>query len=221
MLGDRVRLSWTPPPPDGLGPLTFAIMRKRGGLPEHPGDGTRIAEVSTCEFDDRHVKPGETVSYAVLGKRGEAESLAAVAAGPVVYLPDVQDVRVEPREGEVELSWIPPHGVFEIRVVRKLGAPPADPATATGIAASLDQALDRDLERGPGLSLRHLRHLPDVRRPAVPLARRRGRGDSPVACPAPAGPPADARSGRTRSGSTGSSRPRGSVRILRTTRPLP
>ena len=74
-------------------------MRKRGGLPQHPGDGTRIAEVSTCEFDDRHVKPGETVSYAVLAKRGEAESLAAVAAGPVIFLPDVQDVRVEPRDG--------------------------------------------------------------------------------------------------------------------------
>ena len=33
VLRDRVRLSWTPPPPDGLGPLTFAVMRKRGGLP--------------------------------------------------------------------------------------------------------------------------------------------------------------------------------------------
>ena len=115
-LGDRIRLSWTPPPPDGLGPLTFAVMRKRGGLPQHPGDGTRIAEVSTCEFEDRRVRPGETVSYAVLAKRGEAESLAAVAAGPVVFLPDVQDVRVEPREGVVELSWIPPHGAFEVRV---------------------------------------------------------------------------------------------------------
>ena len=59
------------------GPLTFAIVRKRGGIPEQPGDGTRIAEVSTCEYDDRHVRPGESVGYAVLGKRGEAESLAA------------------------------------------------------------------------------------------------------------------------------------------------
>ena len=30
VLGDRIRLSWTPPPPDGLGPLTFVIVRKRG-----------------------------------------------------------------------------------------------------------------------------------------------------------------------------------------------
>ena len=54
--GDRIRLSWTPPPPDGLGPLTFVVVRKRGGALQHPGDGTRIAEVSTSEFDDMHVR---------------------------------------------------------------------------------------------------------------------------------------------------------------------
>ena len=145
-LGDRIRLSWTPPPPDGLGPLTFAIMRKRGGLPQHPGDGTRIAEVSTCEFEDRRVRPGETVSYAVLAKRAEAESLTAVAAGPIVFLPDVQDVRIEPREGVVELSWIPPHGAFEVRVIRKRGAPPSGPRDGDRIGAALDQALDTDLQ---------------------------------------------------------------------------
>jgi hypothetical protein len=145
VLGDRVRLSWTPPPPDGLGPLTYAVMRKRGGLPEHPGDGTRIAEVSTCDYEDRHVKTGQTVSYAILSRRGDAESLSAVAAGPLMYLPDVQDVRVEARVGEIELSWIPPHGVFEVRVVRKTSSPPTGPRDGERIPASLDQALDRNL----------------------------------------------------------------------------
>ena len=54
VFGDRIRLFWTPPPPDGLGPLTFVVVRKRGGPLQHPGDGTRIAEVSTSEFDDMH-----------------------------------------------------------------------------------------------------------------------------------------------------------------------
>lgn len=145
-LGDRVRLTWTPPAPDGLGPLTYAIMRKHGEIPAHPGDGARIAEVSTCEFEDRRVRPGEAVSYAVLAKRGEAESLTAVAAGPVAFLPDVQDVRIEPREGVVELSWIPPHGVFEVRVVRKRGAPPSGPRDGDRVGASLDQSLDTELQ---------------------------------------------------------------------------
>ena len=159
VLGDRVRLSWTPPPPDGLGPLTFAIMRKNGGLPQHPGDGTRIAEVSTSEFDDRHVKPGETVSYAVLAKRGEAESLAAIAVGPVIYLPDVQDVRVVPRKGEIELSWVPPQ-----EGARNPGGP--EPGFAalrssrrrshSGVAGPRPRLRTA---REPGLPLRHLRHL--------------------------------------------------------------
>ncbi len=45
VLGDRIRLIWTPPPPDGLGPLTFVVLRKRNGVLQHPADGTRIAEV--------------------------------------------------------------------------------------------------------------------------------------------------------------------------------
>ncbi len=148
LLSDRIRLCWTPPQPDGLGPLTFFVLRKRGGLPEHPGDGTRIAEVSTCEFEDRHVRAGETVSYAVRARRGQAESLSAVAAGPLVFLPDVQDVRAQGRSGEIELSWIPPHGVFEIRVVRKAGSPPAGPRDGQPVPAALDQAIDAGLLEG-------------------------------------------------------------------------
>src|SRR5262249_25469128 len=59
VLGDRIRLLWSPPPPDGLGPLTFVIVRKRDGALQHPGDGTRIAEVSAAEFDDTHIAPGD------------------------------------------------------------------------------------------------------------------------------------------------------------------
>ena len=146
VLGDRIRLAWTPPPPDGLGPLTFVVIRKRGGPLEHPGDGTRIAEVSTSEFDDMHVAPGETVGYAVLSKRGAAESAAAISLGPFLFLADVKDVRVEFRHREVELGWSLPRGVSEVRVIRKQGGPPRNPRDGDRIAAALDHALDRDLD---------------------------------------------------------------------------
>ncbi len=74
VMGDRIRLTWTPPPADGLGPLTFVVVRKRGGALQHPEDGTRIAEVSTSEFDDMHVAPGETVGYAVLSEAAMGSS---------------------------------------------------------------------------------------------------------------------------------------------------
>jgi hypothetical protein len=220
VLSDRVRLSWTPPPPDGLGPLTYAVLRKHGGLPQHPADGTRIAEVSMCEYDDRHVKAGESVSYAVMTRRGNAESLAAVAVGPVVYLPDVQDVRVETREGEIGLSWIPPHGVLEVRVVRKEDSPPSDPRDGTRISASLDQATDSRLspERVYHYGIYAIYRMPDGAR--FPSA-----GEFVAAHPRPPLPPLEAP--RVSLNSEGHARiewyepPRGSVRIFRTTQPLP
>jgi hypothetical protein len=145
VLGDRIRLVWRPPQPDGLGPLTFIVLRKRHGALQHPADGTRIAEVSTPEFDDTHVPPGETVGYAVMSKRAAIESVAAISLGPLVFLADVKDVRVEFRQHEVELAWRPPRGTAEVRVVRKQGAPPTDPRDGVRLAAALDHALDRNL----------------------------------------------------------------------------
>jgi hypothetical protein len=220
VMGDRIRLSWAPPAPDGLGPLTFAVMRKRAELPKHPGDGTRIATVSTCEYDDRHVRPGETVSYAVLSKRGEAESLAAVAVGPVLFLPDVQDVRVDARDGEIDLSWIPPHGVFEVRVVRKAGAPPEHARDGDKIPCALDQALDTDVRQNEAYhyGIFAVYRMPDGQRfpsPGVMVAAfPRAAID---AMPAP-------RLTMTPGGQVRiewMEPPRGTVRILRTTRPLP
>ena len=140
-------LSWTPPPPDGLGSLTFVVVRKGGGLLMHPGDGTRIAEVSTCEFDDMHATPGDSVGYAVLSKRGGVESVTAISLGPFVFLADVKDVRVELHQSEVELAWTLPRGVSDVRVIRKQGGPPKNPRDGERIPAALDHALDRQVDR--------------------------------------------------------------------------
>ncbi len=146
VLGDRVRLSWTPPPPDGLGPLTFVVVRKRGGALQHPADGTRVAEISTSEYDDMHAIPGDTVGYAVLSKRAGVESIKAISLGPLVFLSDVKDVRVEFHDQEVELVWSPPRGVSEVRVVRKAGSPPREPRDGERVATAIDHLLDRNLD---------------------------------------------------------------------------
>jgi hypothetical protein len=144
--GDRIQLSWTPPPPDGLGALTYVVVRKVGGTLLHPGDGTRIAEVSTSEFDDTHAPPGETVGYAVLSKRGGVESVTAISLGPFIFLADVKDVRVELRHPEVELAWTLPRGLSDVRVIRKQGGPPKNPRDGERIPTALDHARDRNLD---------------------------------------------------------------------------
>ena len=111
--------------------LRSSSSASAAALSSIPADGTRIAEVSTSEFDDMHVAPGDTVGYAVLSKRGPVESVAAISLGPFLFLADVKDVRVEFRNREVELGWSLPRGVSEVRVIRKQGGPPKTLATAT------------------------------------------------------------------------------------------
>lgn len=146
VLGDRIRLTWTPPPSDGCGPIRYVVVRKRGGVLIHPGDGVRIAEVDAPEFDDRTVPPGETVGYAVLSRRGEAESIAAVSLGPFVYLADVSEVEVALEGGAVAIRWRAPASVAEVRAVRKRGLAPSGPRDGDRIPATLDHLVDRGLD---------------------------------------------------------------------------
>ena len=201
VLGDRIRLVWTPPPPDGCGPLTFVVVRKRDGVLAHLGDGVRIAEVDAPEFDDLTVPPGETIGYAVLSKRGAAESLAAISLGPFVFLPDVQDVRVEPGADHVALGWRSPAGVTEVRVVRKRGAAPSGPRDGDRLPAALDHVVDRGLEPDQvyHYAIHAIYRMPDGRlfpSPGVAAVARTGTPiawspDRPVARPEATGRPAD------------------------------
>jgi hypothetical protein len=218
--GDRIRLSWTPPPPDGLGPLTFIVVRKPGGALHHPGDGTRIAEVSTSEFDDMHVTPGDTVGYAVLSKRRGVESVSAISLGPFVFLADVKDVRVEFREREIELGWSLPRGVSEVRVIRKQGGPPKNPRDGDRIATAHDHALDRDLDPDEVYyyGIYAVYAMPEGRlfpAPGVVISARPQPPISPLEAPRLIQEP----TGRVRIDWV--EPVRGSVRILRTPHPLP
>ncbi len=206
VLGDRIRLTWTPPHPDGCGPITFVVVRKRKGVLEHPSDGTRIAEVAAPEFDDLEIPPGETVGYAVLSKRGAAESIAAVALGPFVYLADVKDAVASPGESEVSLGWRPPPGVNEVRVVRKRGAAPTSPRDGERIASALDHAVDRrvEIDQVYYYGIHAIYKMPDGRlfpspgvivsaRPGAPIATMLAHPASGLAPPRPTdtGVPAD------------------------------
>ncbi|WP_165071715.1 J domain-containing protein [Paludisphaera rhizosphaerae] len=217
---EGVRLSWLPPSPDDLAPPSFVILRKPGDLPQHPADGTRIAETAGAEFLDQTVEPGSTVSYAVLSRRGQAESLAAVAAGPIVFLPDVRNLRAEAGDGAITLSWDAPPGAAEIRVVRNAEVVPRTPRHGDRIAAAHDSALDRDVAEG---RVYHYAVFAIFRTPEDRRFPSAGVTISVAATPpaSPTGPP------RTIVDPTGRIRiewaapPRGTIRLRRTSSPLP
>ncbi len=145
-VADRVRLRWSPPPPDGVGPVSYVILRKAEMAFTHPGDGLRVGESATPAFDDPGVTPGTSVAYAVLTRRGDVESLGAVAVGPIYLMGEVRDVRIDARGREVDLSWTPPQGASEVRVIRKRGVPPSGPKDGEPISSLIDQAHDHGLE---------------------------------------------------------------------------
>ena len=145
-VADRVVLRWSSPPPDGLGPLTFVVLRKPDAAFAHPGDGDRIGESSDPTFEDLAVMPGTSVAYAVKSRRGAVESAGAVAVGPIYLIGEVRDLRVETRAREVDLSWTPPRGAVEVRVLRKRGARPTSPQDGDRVDAALDHAHDRNLD---------------------------------------------------------------------------
>jgi hypothetical protein len=217
---DRVRLRWTPPPLDRLGALKFRVVRKREGVPSQPNDGVVVAEVLEAEAEDRHVKPGELVGYAVFATRGEACSKSAPTAGPFMALPEVRNLRVEAKGGEVALGWTLPEHASGVRVVRNLDHRPAHDRDGDILTALPNGLVDRGLEddrpyhygiyvqypmadgserSSKGLGVLAVPH-PPVEAPAAPSLTTNADGAVRLSWPVPA---------------------RGSIQILRTTKPLP
>lgn len=220
--GDRVRLRWTPPPPDPLGPVRFRILRKRDGVPANPGDGTVVAEVSGSEADDRTPRAGDAVGYAVVAVRGDVTSAVAATAGPVAVVPDVANLAATVRAGEARLSWDLPARASGVRVVRNLRRRPIDDRDGDPLPSADGEAIDRGLVDGRTY---HYAVFAVYRDPRPGGAERlsRGAGISVVPHPpaAPIGPPRWAREpdGRVR---LAWDRPaRGSARLIRTMAPLP
>ncbi|WP_422924596.1 hypothetical protein [Singulisphaera sp. PoT] len=141
----RVRLRWVAPNPDGHGSFSYVIVRKSGAPIINLADGTRIAEVQATEYEDLDVVAGESVSYAILTRRGASESIAATAIGPVLLLGEVVDVRVEEGDREVTLSWSLPERASGVRVMRKLGSPPSNPQDGERVETLRDRVQDRNL----------------------------------------------------------------------------
>jgi hypothetical protein len=92
------------------------------------------------------VTPGESVSYAVLSRRGGVDSVGAVAVGPIILVGEVRDVRVEVRSRAVDLSWSLPAAAAEVRVIRKRGSAPTGPKDGDRVESLREEAHDQGLE---------------------------------------------------------------------------
>ena len=143
---DRVRLRWTPASPDGLGPVQFRVVRKQGSAPTQPIDGTLIAETGQAEAEDRAVRPGESVAYAVYADRGDVTSPKGANSQALDVLSDVYDITGEVRSGETYFSWTLPSGAIAARVVRNRFSPPTSERDGDLVESMPDGLIDRGLQ---------------------------------------------------------------------------
>ncbi len=216
----RVLLRWTPPPPDPLGPVRFVVVRKRGGIPLQRNDGSTVAETADAELEDRGVQGGESAGYAVFAVRGATPSRVAATAGPIAILPDVAGLRAEARSGEVALSWTLPDRASGARVVRNARRRPTNDRDGDPVESLPGGLVDRGLAND-----RAYHYAVHAIYPPVDGAERLSRGAFATAVPAPPAeaPPAPTLApdldGRVRI--SWPRPPRGTVRVIRTSAPLP
>jgi hypothetical protein len=141
--GEAIVLRWTAPAPDGLGPWSYRVVRKVGGVPSRVDDGAVAATVDVAEATDRGATPGQVVGYAVFTVRG-ATSATGATVPPFPFLVDVQDLRADGDRGEIRLSWTLPSRAIGAKVVR-LGGPGGSDRPIDALA---DGAFDRGLDEG-------------------------------------------------------------------------
>jgi hypothetical protein len=214
--GEAIILRWTPPPADGLGPWTYRIVRKLAAVPTRADDGTTVTEVEATEATDRGAQPGQVVGFAVFTTRAGVASASAATLAPFAFLLDVRDLRAEGEKGEIRLSWGLPPKAIGAKVVRLAGPGGADKP----IDALADLATDRGLEEGRIYRYRVSAFYrgSDGRShfaPGVEIAA------SPTPPAAPAGPLVVARDTDGRVEVRWPPVPRGTVKVLRTSAPLP
>lgn len=142
---DSLLLLWDAPPHDHLGAWRYRLVRKRGAPPANAADGLVVAEGPGTEAVDPAPPAGEHVGYAVFTVRDDVASLRSAALGPFQVLIDPGDVRADYLARKVHLSWTLPAAAVGVRVVRKEGEPPADPADGQIVNAMRDRAIDSDI----------------------------------------------------------------------------
>ena len=211
-----VSVRWSPPSADGIGPCTFRVVRKVGGTPDQVKDGTAIKDLDLTEFTDTNVPTGQSVGYAIFSVRNGVVSQTGATVAPQAVVLEVDDLRADGSSGEITLSWTLPRGAKGAKVAR-LGMPGVPETTIDSLS---DHAVDRGLD--DKRIYRYRIHAiftssdgKTILSPGIEIAA------TPAPPAAPAGPLSIVPEIDGRVTIHWPAVPRGSVKILRTTHPLP
>ncbi len=140
-----VQLTWNPV--KAVGKLKYVVVRKQAGPPASQTDGELRAEVETANYLDRDLPGGRPWFYSVFAKRAGVCS-AAVQSKPILRLLDPKDIRIDPGENQITLSWTLPEGCRTVEVWREQNRAPMTAGQGRLMTGSGNSFQDSDVRNG-------------------------------------------------------------------------
>lgn len=142
-----VNLTWHPSPSSGV---KYVVVRKAGSRPVSTADGTYLATVAACSYDDVSAEIGLPTFYGVFAIRGTTlSSDGALLQVPVQILGEVTNLTPRIEDRRVQLQWTSPPNVHRVLVSRSTSGFVKTPKEGQEIPVLGDgQAVDTDVENG-------------------------------------------------------------------------
>lgn len=119
--GTSVAVRWVAPAT--ATPLQYCVLRRNLSAGETQGRPLNT-EVASPSYIDSDVRAGQTYEYAVAARRAGITSPQSPASEPITVTAEVTALSVIPGDRCLNLSWEPPEGAFDIRVVARMDVAP-------------------------------------------------------------------------------------------------
>ncbi len=117
--GRQVRLTWSPS--DSPGTPEYVLVRKQGSSPYTAYDGDILYEGPANSYTDSGAGALREFYYRVFSRRGGAFSADGAPCGPILIVPEIENLRILPADQGAQLSWAVNTDMREVRIWRKLG----------------------------------------------------------------------------------------------------
>lgn len=148
-------LSWEPADDYGI---TYKLMRKDGGIPLNPNDGTELApQLKETSYEDEKVVAGMRYGYAVFAGRYGTYAHSATIVIDTTFELDKKYLKMNYRNGICTFHWELPQNCKGVRILRcKGGVPSANPDVTTDLIeeAALNDFSDTHLEMNASYTYR-------------------------------------------------------------------
>jgi len=143
---DMIVLEWSPSISQKV--TSYVVERKLGSIPNSTKDSDFLQEVNGLRFEDQNAPIGKVCYYAVFAKRAGVESREGASSQPVVRTYPVTEIKVEPQDGLVKLSYKLPETAHGIAVYRSENSNIAKLDQRLKLNAGRDRLVDSNVENG-------------------------------------------------------------------------